>query len=292
MLVDDGLAALHQLDWRITPEARAAHNRLFTPLHEARGYLAPMVHRDLRYGRDARQKLDVHTTADAAGRPVLVFVHGGGFVAGDKAVPGTPFYDHIGGWATRQHMVAVNVTYRLAPQHQWPSGAEDVGSAVAWIHEHIAGYGGDPSRIILMGHSSGGTHVAGYLAGQVGAVAGGVAAAVLLSTFFDPALDQDQPTIRAYFGEDRDRYPVQSTVAGLVRCEVPLLIAAAERDLPACHRQVAGLLEVMPAAGRTRPLVTTIPDHTHLSEIQSLGLDEVAFGGMLARFVHRTRRNG
>ncbi|MEV4641418.1 alpha/beta hydrolase [Actinoplanes sp. NPDC049548] len=287
MLVDESLAALRQLSWQITPETRAAHHALFSPLHEQCGYLAPVVHRDLPYGADARQRLDVHTAPDAAGRPVLVFVHGGGFVAGGKTVPGSPFYDHIGGWAARHHLVAVTMTYRLAPEHRWPAGAEDVADAVSWVHQHIAEHGGDPDRIILMGHSAGGAHVAGYLAGQAGTAMPGVAAAVLLSAFFDPALVHDQPTIRAYFGDDFDRYPVQSSVAGLVECKSPLLIATAERDLPPCHRQATTLLDAMQTAGRPHPLFLTIPDHTHLSEIYSLGLDDEAFGGILARFVSR-----
>ncbi|MFI7601411.1 alpha/beta hydrolase [Actinoplanes sp. NPDC049681] len=290
MLVDESLSALRQLDWRITPETTTAHHALLAPLLGMKEYLAPVVHRDLPYGADARQRLDVHTAPDAADRPVLVFVHGGGFVAGDKTLPGSPFYDHIGGWASRHQLVAVTMTYRLAPEHRWPAGAQDVADAVAWIHEHIAEHGGDPDRIVLMGHSAGGAHVAGYLAGQAGTPMTGVASAVLMSAFFDPAPVQDQPTIRAYFGDDSDRYRLQSTVTGLVECELPLLIATAERDLPACHRQATTLLDAMLTGERTHPLFMTIPDHTHLSEIYSLGLDEEAFGGILARFVGRTCR--
>ncbi|GAB1690124.1 alpha/beta hydrolase [Krasilnikovia sp. M28-CT-15] len=287
MLVDESLAALRRLDWRITPESRAAHRALFTPLHETHGYRAPVVHRDLAYGDDARQRLDVHTAPGAAGRPVLVFLHGGGFTAGDKTLPGTPFYDNVGGWATGNDVVAVTMTYRLAPEHPWPSGAQDVAAAVAWIREHIAGHGGDPDRIVLMGHSAGGTHVAGYLAGQAGTAATGVIAAVLLSAFFDPAPVQHQAPMRAYFGEDPDRYPMQSAVAGLVGSDVPLLVAVAERDLPDCHGQAVALLDAMLAHRASMPLFVTIPDHTHLSEIQSLGLDDEAFGAALARFIRR-----
>ena len=63
-------------------------------------------------------------------------------------------------------MVGVTMTYRLAPQHQWPAGAQDVGQAVAWVAQNIGEYGGDPSRVVLAGHSAGATHVAGYLASQ------------------------------------------------------------------------------------------------------------------------------
>ena len=62
-------------------------------------------------------------TARAASRPVLVFVHGGGFTGGNKSTPGSPFYDNVPLWAARNGLVGVNITYRLAPQHPWPAGA-------------------------------------------------------------------------------------------------------------------------------------------------------------------------
>jgi hypothetical protein len=87
-----------------------------------------------------------------------VFVHGGGFVAGDKAYPGAPAYDLVGAWAVRHGWVGVNITYRYAPEVKWPAGAEDVAAAVAWIRENIAAYGGDPGRIVVMGNSAGAVH--------------------------------------------------------------------------------------------------------------------------------------
>ena len=63
-------------------------------------------------------------------------------------------------------MVGVTMNYRLAPQHRWPSGAEDVGAAIEWLATEIGGYGGDAGRIVVAGHSAGASHVAGFLAGQ------------------------------------------------------------------------------------------------------------------------------
>jgi acetyl esterase/lipase len=69
-------------------------------------------------------------------------------------------------------MVGVTITYRLAPEHPWPAGAQDVGQAVAWVTEHISGYGGDRARMVVAGHSAGAAHVAGYLAGHAGSPVG------------------------------------------------------------------------------------------------------------------------
>ncbi len=64
---------------------------------------------------------------------MLVFVHGGGFVMGDKSSAETPFYDNIGTYAAQQGMIGVTVTYRLAPANQWPSGPEDMALIVGWL---------------------------------------------------------------------------------------------------------------------------------------------------------------
>ena len=93
-----------------------------------------------------------------------MFVHGGGFARGAKRTEGTPFYDNIGLWAVGAELVGVTLNYRLAPQSTWPSGIEDLTAAVAWLKANVARYGGDPSKIVLWGHSAGAAHVADYVA--------------------------------------------------------------------------------------------------------------------------------
>jgi acetyl esterase/lipase len=83
--------------------------------------------------------------------PVIIFVHGGMYVRGDKTVPGTPFLQNVAALWARNDMVGVNITYRLAPKHQWSTGAQDVGAAIKWVRDNVGVYGGDPNRIVLMG---------------------------------------------------------------------------------------------------------------------------------------------
>src|SRR5204862_7367374 len=116
--------------------------------------------RDVHYGPAERNLLDVFA-ADAAGggRPVLVFVHGGGYIMGDRrTAPGSPWYDNIMLWAARSGFVGVNMTYRLAPRYAWPAAQQDIAAALIWIRQNIGAQGGDPARVVLMGHSSGATH--------------------------------------------------------------------------------------------------------------------------------------
>ena len=110
-------------------------------------------------GTDPREMLDVYEPSAPAATPapVLIFVHGGAFVGGDKKN-----YDNIGYYFARHGVVAVLPNYRLAPANPWPAGVQDVAVAVKWTLAHIATHGGDPRKIVLFGHSAGATHVAAY----------------------------------------------------------------------------------------------------------------------------------
>ena len=115
----------------IDPPKTAA---LFAPMQQKEPYQGVKTERDVKYGPADRHLLDVFTPETASpARPVLIFIHGGGFVAGNKRTPGSPFYDNIMLWAVNNGFVGVNATYRLAPQSPWPAGAEDLAAVVAWV---------------------------------------------------------------------------------------------------------------------------------------------------------------
>jgi triacylglycerol lipase len=124
----------------------AATMALFAPLHARSDVSGVSIQRDQRYGAHERQRLDVFapSTPAATPRPVLMFVHGGGFIGGDKRVPDRPFYDNVGLWAVRNGLIGVTLTYRLAPDHKWPAGSDDVAAAVQWARQNIRAIGGDP----------------------------------------------------------------------------------------------------------------------------------------------------
>ncbi|MBD2757563.1 alpha/beta hydrolase [Spirosoma validum] len=100
-----------------------------------------------------RNVLDVYqpNQRQAIGRPVVVFIHGGAWDSGSKNL-----YAFIGRRLAKQGVVAVLINYRLAPSVTVPDMADDCARAVIWTQTHIAEYGGDPSRIFVMGHSAGG----------------------------------------------------------------------------------------------------------------------------------------
>ena len=268
----------------------AASWAILRPFHEKNGYTAPKIARDLRYGDHERHRLDVHTSGAETSAPVFVFVHGGGFIGGDKHVPGSPAYDFLGAWAVRNGWVGVTITYRLAPEHTWPSGAQDVASAVAWIRNNIADYGGDPDRIVVAGNSAGAVHVASYVTGQ-GRRSGqrsldGVRGAAILSGFYQVSLDERGDLERAYYGDTPARGRRHARRPGR-HATLPLLFSVAERDPLFFQTQAARLAAAWFAAHSATPNLVWVAGHNHISGIGSVGVDDAALGAPLARFVNR-----
>lgn len=110
------------------------------------------------YGPESRQKLDVYSPKDAKDRPVVVFFYGGSWTMGRRGL-----YRFVGAALAERGIVAVVPDYRLYPQVKFPLFLDDGAQAVAWVQKHAREFGGDPQRIVLMGHSAGG-HEAAFLA--------------------------------------------------------------------------------------------------------------------------------
>lgn len=108
---------------------------------------------DIQYGEADGQKLllDAHTPAGEGRFPVVLIVHGGGWMSGDKATDIVPVFAPF---ATNFTWFSIN--YRLAPTNRWPACFEDVRTAIRWVKAHAAEYKGDPARIALLGYSAGG----------------------------------------------------------------------------------------------------------------------------------------
>lgn len=114
---------------------------------------------NLQFGADPRLRLDVYAPEGARrDRPVVVFWYGGSWLRGDRAQ-----YRFVGAALAQRGFVAVLPDYRLFPSVRFPAFLDDGASAVAWVQRHARDFGGDPQRIVLMGHSAG-AHMASYLA--------------------------------------------------------------------------------------------------------------------------------
>jgi triacylglycerol lipase len=264
--------------------------QIYAPLLAKDLYAGVVASRDLAYGADEKQKLDVFQPKGKATRPrpVLVFVHGGGFVGGDKHNGTSPLYDNVMSWAARHGMVGVNINYRLAPAHTWPAGGADVGLATDWIRHNIGRFGGDPALIFLWGHSVGATHVADYLAHEKLQPSGsaGVKGAILTS---GQIYGMTGPNVsKAYYGEAEGAYPTMASLSGLVKSRVPLMISSAELDPPAFKAQSAALEAALKQAGR-HPVTLELPGHSHISEIYAVGTSDTGLSDAVEVFVKSVR---
>jgi arylformamidase len=110
------------------------------------------VHRDLAYAepKNERQMLDVHASADGKDRPVVFWIHGGGWQRGDKSEVQTKPQAFVD-----KGYVFVSTSYRFVPQVTIQEMAGDIAKAIRWTHDHAKDYGGDPNTIFVMGHSAG-----------------------------------------------------------------------------------------------------------------------------------------
>jgi acetyl esterase/lipase len=290
-------AELRAIGARIEP---VRTGELYAPLHPKEPYTWLAVWRDEAYGNHARQMLDVFTSpalrsrrvplAPGAGKPVVVFVHGGGFARGAKHTPGSPFYDNIGLWAAGYGLVGVTVNYRLAPEHTWPSGIEDMAAIVAWLKTNIARYGGDSSKIFFWGHSAGAAHVADYLANAANAVRDtGVAGAILTSGFYD--LGTEVSVWQAYYGADVSKYTERSSLPGLLKTNVPLFVTDAELDDPVNFQaQAEKLTRTLAAAGKPVERLR-LPGHSHISETYAVGTGDRSLSGPVLAFIRGLSRD-
>lgn len=105
-----------------------------------------------------RTRLDVYAPTDGKDHPVVVWIHGGAWRIGDKAL----VQSKPGAFNDRGY-VFVSVNYRFHPAVSYKEQAGDIAQAIRWVHDHAGGYGGDPDRIFLMGHSAG-AHLAALVA--------------------------------------------------------------------------------------------------------------------------------
>ncbi len=256
---------------------------------------ATQVTRDVSYGPDERNRLDIFTQEGTQGAPVLVYVHGGGFVMGDKRNPdGLPFFDNVGDFAARNGMVGVTITYRLAPANPWPAGPEDMGATIAWLQDNIADYGGDPSRIYLMGQSAGAVHVASYVAHQQFHPQGGpgLAGALLISCIFDVAAAHANPFHKAYYGEDEAQYPALSSTTGLINSTVPLLASVSEFDVVDFQKQAAAFVAAYAQKHDRFPRMLWLAGHNHLSPALEIGSPGSVLEQTITDFVAYTATQG
>ncbi len=279
--------------------------KIYSPL-QASAPKDGVKHSDnLAYGRDPLQKLDVYepTVHPSKPMPVFIYIHGGGFMRGDKTNNGTgPFYANLGYWFGHNGVVTVLANYRLAPKDPWPAGAKDMAGIVAWTHAHIAEHGGDPRHIILMGESAGASHVAAYaLEKRFQPLSGpGLAGAILFSGLYDPALETKAaprfgmagpgaPNVN-YYGKDPSRYAMHATLKHLTGPKLPVLVIYNEFDPPIMQVEAGILFGALCEHFRDCSDLLFVPHHVHGSGMFTINTADEWMANKLLDFIRDPAR--
>jgi acetyl esterase/lipase len=232
------------------------------------------VLRDISYGNDAHQRLDVYVPATGTARaPVLLMVHGGGWKRGDKGMDAV-VTQKIARWVPRG-IVFVSVDYRMLPDADPRVQAQDVARALAYVQQHAAAWGGDGERVVLMGHSAGAHLVALLEASSTWATDAGarpwLGAVFLDSGALDvPALMQARhfPLYDDAFGSDPAFWRAVSPQHQLAPRRPPLLAVCSTQRQRSCE-QSAAFVDAANASGTRAELLRE--DLSHLEINNTLG---------------------
>ena len=246
----------------------------------ARGASAPPTPgtREMAYGADPKQRLDLLVPPTATRAPLLLLVHGGGWSIGDKRTGAGIKAAHFTakGWAF------ASANYRLVPQASVEQQAADIAAAIAWARANAAAHGLDPDNIVLMGHSAGAHLVAlvgtdpRYLA-TAGVPIGAVKGVILLDgAGYDIAGQMTRPgnpvgaMYDAAFGKDPARQKALSPTLHAAAPNVArwLILPIDRRD--DSKAQSEGFAAALRPAGASAKVVA-VPGESHSSLNKGLG---------------------
>ena len=234
----------------------------------------PVVIRDVAYGRDRLQTFDVYAPRGATGAPIIFMVHGGAWRLGDKE--NDRVVDaKVAHWVPRG-FVLISANNRLLPDADPFEQARDIANALAFAQAHAAEWGGDGTRIVLMGHSAG-AHLVTLVATskELRTIAKPWLATVSLDTAtLDVAGTMHASHYRLYdvaFGRDPSFWERSSPIAQLTRDAAPFLLVCSTRRNDSCPQGDAFAAKAKALGVRAEVLAK---DFSHREINQLLGSDE------------------
>ncbi len=292
--------------------------QIYAPLHPKPPYAGVTFTRDVSFGSDSKNVLDVaEPEKGGANRPVLIYVSGG---AGNKqqgGPNGEPFYDNVMVWAVKNGMVGVNMQRR--PGQAWDDPAKDIALVVEWVHKNIAQHKGNPARVFIWCQSAGNIPTSTYIGHKEYWPPDGVGVkgVVFMSPPAFDILPATPPPAEGGFpqcnnpdgtpsanpgigrgpgrgdgrgGPGRGSQPdaatqlARSNLPGLVSSKLPFLIAVAELDPPAIISFSKTLRDELCKAGNC-PMYVEFKDHSHISEVMSPDTADTSVTGPILKWM-------
>ena len=292
--------------------------QLYRPLQPNPPYPGVTIVRDISFGPDPKDVLDVFAPEKGSGkRPVLIYVSGG---AGNKlqgGPNGDVFYDNVMLWAVKNSMVGVNM--QRHPGQAWDGPAKDVGMVVQWVNQNIASHKGNPARVFIWTQSAGNIPVSTYVGHPelYGPNGVGIKGVVFMSPPAFDILPATPPPVQGGFapcgqptggtatapaaapGGGRGRggpggpgraqvdpatQLARSNLPGMISSKLPFMLSVAELDPP----NIIGFAETLKAelckANRC-PTYMVYKDHSHISEVMSPDTADTTVTGPILKWI-------
>jgi hypothetical protein len=296
--------------------------QVYRPLHPNPPYTGVTIARDLSFGPDPKNVLDVFSAEKGGGsRPVLIYVSGG---AGNKlqgGPNGDVFYDNIMLWATKNGMVGVNMQRR--PGSAWDDPAKDISLIVQWVGTNIVKYKGNPARVFLWAQSAGNVPTGTYVGHPEfwGPKGVGLKGVVFMSPPAFNILPATPPPVQGGFGPcgqpngataaapaagrgdgkgggkgkggggkgkadqpDAATLLARSNLPGLINSKVPYFISVAELDPPNIIGFAETLRDQLNKGGHSVSY-TVFKDHSHISEVMSPDTADTSVTGPILKWM-------
>lgn len=233
------------------------------------------VDKDIAYGSDPAQRLDVYRPAkpDPNG-VVILMVHGGGWARGDKS-NGRVVTNKVAHWLPQGH-VFVSINYRMVPVADPVQQADDVARALAFVQSRAASWGMNPSRVVLMGHSAGSHLVSLVSADQSIATRQGaqpwLGTVALDGAGYDVVTIMEGRHFRLYdkaFGRERTLWEQGSPTRRLNAAPPPMLLVCSARRDDSCAQAQGFLVKANAMGGKVE---RRLEDKSHGEINEQLGL--------------------
>jgi hypothetical protein len=294
--------------------------KLYRPLHPNPPYAGVTIARDISFGPDPKNVLDVFAPEKGGGSlPVLIYVSGG---AGNKlqgGPNGDVFYDNVMLWAVKNGMVGVNMQRRAG--EVWDDPARDISLVVQWVNQNIAKYKGNPGRVFAWSQSAGNIPLSTYVGHPefYGPKGVGLVGVVFMSAPGFNILPVTAPAVQGGFspcgqpgggtptaapagpgggrgavgagGGGRAPQPdaatqlARSNLPGLISSKVPFFISVAELDPPSIIAFAETFRDEMCKAGKCATYAV-FKDHSHISEVMSPDTADTSVTGPILKWMH------